>query len=121
MSGYIDSEKLKDNVKRYLEKLASHQKIPIYKPIIREISNDICFAIDMLSVDAVEVVRCENCFYGKPYNEVWYHPKRNSMWCTRNETEHDYGWFCAGGERREVQRNLNDSNALDALETEVTE
>lgn len=57
---------------------------------------------EMPTVDAVKVVRCENCFYGKPYNEVWYQPKRNSMWCTRDGTEHEYGWFCAGGERREV-------------------
>ena len=50
------------------------------------------------TVDAVEVVRCENCIYGKPYNEVWYQPKRDSMWCKKYETEHEYGWFCADGE-----------------------
>lgn len=104
MSGYIDSEKLKDNVKRYLEKLASHQKIPIYKPIIREISNDICFAIDMLSVDAVEVVRCKDCKFLSHFTDGHLecrllHDLR-PVPCTYVRMQEN--GFCSYGERREV-------------------
>ena len=57
-----------------------------------------CAIANTPTIDAVPVVRCENCIYGKPYNEVWYQPKRDSMWCKKYETEHEYGWFCADGE-----------------------
>ena len=57
---------------------------------------------DAPTVDAVEVVRCEKCFYAIPYNERWTRPKNNNfMWCKRNEDARPLDWFCADGERRE--------------------
>lgn len=54
------------------------------------------------TVDAVQVVRCKNCFYAIPYNEKWTLPKKNNcLWCKRYEDIRTHEWFCADGERRE--------------------
>lgn len=51
------------------------------------------------TIDAVKVVRCQDCKYSRPY-------RLDEYTC---EKEHDCGdytvpfdWFCADGERREV-------------------
>ena len=45
--------------------------------------------------DVVEVVRCKDC--------RWRHDDSNQMWLPCMEMETDPNWFCADGERREVQ------------------
>lgn len=53
------------------------------------------------TVDAVEVVRCEKCYFAIPYNEKWLLPKKNDcMWCKRYEDVRPLDWFCPDGERR---------------------
>lgn len=53
---------------------------------------------EMPTVDAVPVVRCEDCIYGTEMsgNIVCHQPKHNEY-----ETDiHSFGWFCADGERK---------------------
>ena len=64
------------------------------------ISIAVSIIADMPSADVVEVVRCEKCCYAKPFNEVWSHPKRETLWCSAFMEEREPEWFCAGGERR---------------------
>ena len=53
---------------------------------------------DAPSVDAVSVVRCKDCFYGKPDNETWWKPNIDAIWCEfRGTVEPNY--FCADGKR----------------------
>lgn len=52
------------------------------------------------SADVVEVVRCEKCYYAKPFNEVWFQPIRESLWCSVFMQEREPDYFCKTGERR---------------------
>ena len=55
---------------------------------------------DAPTADAVEIVRCKDCYYAIPYNERWTLPKKNNcMWCKRYEDVRSLDWFCADGER----------------------
>jgi len=51
------------------------------------------------TADVVPVVRCKDCFYGKPYNEVWNKPQKDAIWCKRYEDTKEDDWFCADGEK----------------------
>ena len=66
---------------------------------------DFCGWIDDApTADVVEVVRCKDCFYAKPYNAVWYLPlKENNLWCSRYEEEKEKDWFCADAIERTVK------------------
>lgn len=67
------------------------------------------FAKQVLSaaptVDAVEVVRCKDCFYCRKYNEIWQLPKRDVLLCIRlyggDGEEVSAEDYCSWGERRE--------------------
>ena len=54
------------------------------------------------TIDAVEVVRCKDCVYAKPFNAIWRLPKRNTLICTLNDgaevAEND---FCSFARRKE--------------------
>jgi len=58
----IDADVLKLAIERYLEKILSHKFLPIIKNAVREVGNDMIFAIDVQpTVDAVPVVWCKDC------------------------------------------------------------
>lgn len=68
-----------------------------------------------------ELVRCKDCKWCRLYQLFG----TDNYQCERNALS-AYFWveptdYCSYGERREVQRNFNASNTLDALEAEVTE
>ena len=71
---------------------------PTVKPIK---VGDVCKECWRDGGNVVEVVRCKDCKFSKPFNEVWTLPKRNTIVCRmfRNE-EVGYDFFCANGERR---------------------
>lgn len=48
------------------------------------------------TIDAVEVVRCEDC----KHSEEAFLPNRE-LWCNAHEIYCTSDWFCADGERRE--------------------
>lgn len=57
MSKLIDADALKSAIERYLEKILSHKFLPIVKNAVREVGNDMIFAIDVQqTIDAVPVV-----------------------------------------------------------------
>lgn len=73
----IDADALKLAIERYLEKILSHRFLPIVKNAVREVGNDMIFAIDVQqTVDAVPVahghwrrgksyphnIYCSNCY-----------------------------------------------------------
>ena len=95
MSDYISRQDAIDTVNRMMERIDTGDVID-YRDVLVE-----CFKV-LPTADVVEVVRCKDCFYSKPYNAVWYLPlKENSLWCSRYEVEKELNWFCADGERRE--------------------
>ena len=55
---------------------------------------------DADGVDAVEVVRCKDCHYCKPFNEVWQLPKKRSLCCGRTKWEVEADDYCSGAFRR---------------------
>ena len=56
MSRLIDADALKLGIERYLEKILSHKFLPIVKNAVREVGNDMIFAIDAQpTIDAVPV------------------------------------------------------------------
>lgn len=73
-----------------------------------------------------QIVRCKDCKYFE-LNHIEHVDGIPLILahqiCTRwgNGCKTDDEGYCFMGERREVQRNLNTSNTLDALETEATE
>lgn len=56
------------------------------------------------TVDAVDVVRCKDCFYCRKYNEIWQLPKRDVLLCIRlyggDGEEVSAEDYCSWGERR---------------------
>lgn len=62
-------------------------------------------ALERSTVDAVEVVRCKDCFYCRKYNEMWRFPKRDVSICIRlydgDGEEVSAEDYCSWGERRE--------------------
>lgn len=51
--------------------------------------------------DRVAVVRCKDCVYGKPYNQVRVKPRKEyTIWCYKHVDDRTDDWFCADGERK---------------------
>lgn len=47
------------------------------------------------TIEAVDVVRCKDCHYAKPYNKIWQLPKRDTLVCTHfANDEVDNNFFC---------------------------
>lgn len=61
------------------------------------------------TVDAVDVVRCKDCFYCRKYNEIWQLPKRDVLLCIRlyggDGEEVSAEDYCSFAERREDETN----------------
>lgn len=56
----------------------------------------------MPTVDAVPVVRCEDCLHHTdvyPYDEEYELNPSNAVFCQHFEVIRDKNWFCADGER----------------------
>lgn len=98
----IDASATKVSITRFFEVHISHQKSKRLKEHSSELCRDMCFAIDVSpTVDAVEVVRCENCKHFKK-SEV-----SDRMMCWRKDVDgqpvcYDFNPndFCSYGERR---------------------
>ena len=115
MSRYIDADTAIDKVDclfRDTERDKGNFMLTGYNHAVAD-----CIAI-LKNLDGVEVVRCKECKYwdDNPPGSIL----GKCSFLLREQVTPKF-FFCSDGERREVQRNLNTSNTLDALETEVTE
>lgn len=48
-----------------------------------------------------EIVRCVNCKHGEKVPTFKYYP--DMTWCNKYLTSHNDDWYCADGERAEVE------------------
>lgn len=53
------------------------------------------------AVDAVEVVRCNNCKFGIPRGSRFQGERVATVFCTKFATPKLVNWYCASGKRRE--------------------
>lgn len=47
------------------------------------------------TIDVEPIIRCKDCYYAKPYNQLWQLPKRDTLICTHfANDEVDNNFFC---------------------------
>lgn len=63
---------------------------------------DLIIALEKCEVDAVEVVRCKDCYYCRSFNEVWELPKRNFTVCIRSNNVVESEDYCSWGVWNEI-------------------
>ena len=113
MSRLIDADALKLGIERYLEKILSHKFLPIVKNAVREVGNDMIFAIDAQpTIDAVPVVHGHWIgwsgekmvdYYNETYKKI--HGYRCSN-CNRNTAVKSKYCSCCGALMDEVTNNV---------------
>lgn len=104
MSKYVDTDKLLDLISTHHYKLTAKDNSTDYGMF----TTDIKQAVDETPTDdVVEVVRCKNCQYFRPYEEV----EDFDGECIAHEIETDKTEFCSIGcksKRKDVEELMND-------------
>lgn len=92
-----------------LEQVAKSEEWHMWDAILTERTAFKYDLMDAPTVDAVEVVRCKDCFYCRKYNEIWQLPKRDVLLCIRlyggDGEEVSAEDYCSFAERREDETN----------------
>jgi hypothetical protein len=93
-----DALRYAESIRQYLNELYSNGRLKISDVDWRALMEVILSVGDIPAVDAKPVVLCKDC---KHYNNGWcYNPNTYDDEKTRGNTVPD--WYCADGERREV-------------------
>lgn len=104
MSKYVDTDKLLDLINAHHYKLADKDNSMDYGMFTVGIKQ----AIDeMPTADVVEIIRCKDCQYFRPYEEV----EDFDGECIAHEIETDKTEFCSIGcksKRKDVEELMND-------------
>ena len=54
-------------------------------------------SLGFFSVNTKRLVRCKDCHYCKPFNEIWQLPKRNSIVCSKSLNDVETDDYCSWG------------------------
>lgn len=60
-------------------------------------STIIAYIDEQPTVEAEPIVRCKDCVYCKAYNDVWYLPKKDTLFCIKDEVEVNADDYCSWG------------------------
>lgn len=90
MMRLIDADALKDGLIDYQQKHTDSLGDDYW------IVENVLLRIEEIpTIEAVDVVRCKDCHYAKPYNKIWQLPKRDTLVCTHfANDEVDNNFFC---------------------------
>ena len=89
MSRYIDADAIYDKVEANYRMSEGVQHV-----CEREFLNLIC---DAPTVDAVQVVRCGECYYKDEKKRIM---DEDALWCRKHHMYVTADWFCADGDRK---------------------
>ena len=91
----IDADKVKEHIRLYFNKFA---RDGLKTELIELAISNISKVVDNVptNVDAEPIIRCKDCYYAKPFNEIWVYPIKDTLVCTyfTGDEEVDDNYFC---------------------------